>query len=538
MVPNNDEFDEEFDTFEEVIEETPVKTSKKSLAEKVEEVLETESAEETPAESAEKKPRAKKAKKSLAEKVEEVLETESAEETPAESAEKKPRAKKAKKTEEVVIEPESAIAAELHTWDLPKTLFQQIKVWLEGKSEEELEAIDLVRLKSRVRRLVDENMPVSTTTELTKILTSKHDAGKEVTEDNFENIVTRINSEYERTRVQPCEAVGINAAHSIGEPGTQMTMRTFHYAGVAEINVTLGLPRLIEIMDARKEPSTPTMTIFLDPDYRESRDKAREVSWKIEAAPLHEFGDIETDIAEMCVLVQINKEVCKKRKIAVSEVLARAPQKIKDKRHYRDFEVEIDETNGILKFLPKNEESYQNLFQLAEHVRQVIVQGIDDIKRVVVRKENDEYILHTEGSNLKDVFEIDGVDCTRTRTNNISEIASTLGVEAARSAIIYEAFSTLKEQGISVDLRHIMLVADIMCMDGEVKQIGRHGIAGEKESVLSRASFEVTVNHLLDAAVAHEFDELSGVTENVIVGQPILLGTGDVKLMVRRVAPQ
>ncbi|WP_319379537.1 DNA-directed RNA polymerase subunit A'' [uncultured Methanocorpusculum sp.] len=379
-------------------------------------------------------------------------------------------------------------------------------------------------------------MPVSTTNELTKILISKYDSGKGVTDEQFEQIVDRINTEYERTRVQPCEAVGINAAHSIGEPGTQMTMRTFHYAGVAEINVTLGLPRLIEIMDARKEPSTPTMTIFLDKDYRESRDKAREVSWKIEAAPLHEFGDIETDIAEMCVLVQVNKDVCKKRKIAVSEVLARAPQKIKDKRHYRDFEV--DEANGVLKFLPKNEDSYQNLFQLAEHVRQVIVQGIDDIKRVVVRKENDEYILHTEGSNLKDVFEIDGVDCTRTRTNNISEIASTLGVEAARSAIIYEAFNTLKEQGISVDLRHIMLVADIMCMDGEVKQIGRHGIAGEKESVLSRASFEVTVNHLLDAAVAHEFDELSGVTENVIVGQPILLGTGDVKLMVRRVAPQ
>ncbi len=502
MVPNNDEFDEEFDTFEEVIEETPVTTSKKSLAEKVEEALETESVEETS----------------------------------SESVEKKPRSKKAKKTEEVVEEPESAIAVELHGWGLPKTLFQQLKVWLENKSEEDLELIDFPLMKSRVRRLVDENMPVSTTNELTKILISKYDSGKGVTDEQFEQIVDRINTEYERTRVQPCEAVGINAAHSIGEPGTQMTMRTFHYAGVAEINVTLGLPRLIEIMDARKEPSTPTMTIFLDKDYRESRDKAREVSWKIEAAPLHEFGDIETDIAEMCVLVQVNKDVCKKRKIAVSEVLARAPQKIKDKRHYRDFEV--DEANGVLKFLPKNEDSYQNLFQLAEHVRQVIVQGIDDIKRVVVRKENDEYILHTEGSNLKDVFEIDGVDCTRTRTNNISEIASTLGVEAARSAIIYEAFNTLKEQGISVDLRHIMLVADIMCMDGEVKQIGRHGIAGEKESVLSRASFEVTVNHLLDAAVAHEFDELSGVTENVIVGQPILLGTGDVKLMVRRVAPQ
>jgi DNA-directed RNA polymerase subunit A" len=126
------------------------------------------------------------------------------------------------------------------------------------------------------------------------------------------------------------------------------------------------------------------------------------------------------------------------------------------------------------------------------------------------------------------------VDTTRTRTNNISEIASVLGVEAARNAIIHEAVSTLNEQGILVDVRHLMLVADMMCMEGEVKQIGRHGIAGEKESVLSRAAFEVTVNHLLDAAVANEVDELSGVTENVIVGQPIQLGTGDVKLIAVR----
>jgi len=120
------------------------------------------------------------------------------------------------------------------------------------------------------------------------------------------------------------------------------------------------------------------------------------------------------------------------------------------------------------------------------------------------------------------------VDKKRTRSNNISEIAQVLGVEAAREAIIHEAESTLNEQGILVDVRHLMLVADMMCMEGEVKQIGRHGIAGEKESVLSRAAFEVTVNHLLDAAVANEVDELSGVTENVIVGQPIQLGTGDV----------
>ena len=476
------------------------------------------------------------AKKSLEEKVNAALEEAVVEEPVVEEvAEKKTRSKKAKKEEEEVLSP---VAQEILSWNLPKTLFELVRKWAESKTEEELEELNLEHLHARIQRLIDEKMPVSTTTDLVKILISKQDAGKTVTDEQFEEIITRIKREFQMTRVQPCEAVGINAAHSIGEPGTQMTMRTFHFAGVAEINVTLGLPRLIEIMDARKEPSTPTMTIFLDEDYRESRDKAREVSWKIEAAPLHEFGDIETDIAEMCVLVQVNKDVCKKRKIALSEVLAKAPQKIRDKRHYREFEVETDEVEGILKFIPKNEDSYQNLFQLAEHVRQVIVQGIDDIRRVVVRKENDEYILHTEGSNLKDVFEIEGVDCKRTKTNNIAEITSTLGIEAARAATIDEAYATLKEQGISVDRRHIMLVADIMCMDGEVKQIGRHGIAGEKESVLSRASFEVTVNHLLDAAIAHEFDELSGVTENVIVGQPIQLGTGDVKLMVRRVPPQ
>ena len=375
------------------------------------------------------------------------------------------------------------------------------------------------------------DLPVKTREQLKKYLSAK-----EITSDQFEAILNRVISEYQNTRIEPCEAVGVIAAQSIGEPGTQMTMRTFHYAGVAEINVTLGLPRLIEIMDARKEPSTPTMTIYLEPEYAGDRDRAREVSWQIEAAPLHEFGDITIDMENMQIVVYLNTAVCEKRKIQPAAILETAPRKIRERRHYRDFEFETDEKaekSATIIFLPKNRESYQNLFQLAEHVRNVIVQGIDDIERVVVRKESGEYILYTEGSNLKDVFDVDGVDTTRTRTNNINEISQVLGIEAARNAIIYEALSTLSEQGILVDVRHIMLVADMMCMEGEVKQIGRHGIAGEKESVLSRAAFEVTVNHLLDAAVANEVDELSGVTENVIVGQPIQLGTGDVKLIAK-----
>jgi len=358
-------------------------------------------------------------------------------------------------------------------------------------------------------------------------------AGREITREQFERIVEMVSNEYQKSRIEPCEAVGVVAAQSIGEPGTQMTMRTFHYAGVAEINVTLGLPRLIEIMDARREPSTPTMAVYLQDDWAFDRDRAREVSWQIEAAPLHEFGDITIDMENMQVLVLLNRAVCDRRKITVDEILEAAPRKIRERRHYRDFEVDADPKKPSITFSPKNQESYQNLFQLAEHVRNVIVQGIDDIERVVVRKEGGEYILYTEGSNLKDVFEVEGVDTSRTRSNNISEIADVLGIEAGRNAIIQEALATLNEQGISVDVRHIMLVADMMCMDGEVKQIGRHGIAGEKESVLSRAAFEVTVNHLLDAAITNEVDELNGVTENVIVGQPIQLGTGDVKLIAK-----
>ncbi|WP_421908020.1 DNA-directed RNA polymerase subunit A'' [Methanolacinia petrolearia] len=293
------------------------------------------------------------------------------------------------------------------------------------------------------------DLPLKTKNDLIKFLSEN-----DFSEKQFNEIMNRIFEEYDKTRIEPCEAVGIIAAQSIGEPGTQMTMRTFHYAGVAEINVTLGLPRLIEIMDARKSPSTPTMTIFLEEGYSDNRDRAREVSWQIEAAHLHEFGDIKTDMVEMVVEVVLNKDVCKKRKISVEEIMDRAPKKIRDRAHYRDFDSEADPEHLKITFLPKDPESYQNLFTLAEYVRNVIVQGIDDIERVVVRKENGEYILYTEGSNLKGVFEVDGVDTTRTRTNNIAEISEVLGIEAGRNAIIDEALSTLREQGIEVDVRH------------------------------------------------------------------------------------
>jgi DNA-directed RNA polymerase subunit A" len=151
----------------------------------------------------------------------------------------------------------------------------------------------------------------------------------------------------------------------------------------------------------------------------------------------------------------------------------------------------------------------------------------------MVKKEGDEYYVYTEGSNLSEVLKVPGVDFTRTKTNNIYEIFEVLGIEAARNAIIAEIQNVLDEQGLEVDRRHIMVLADAMCLEGEIQQIGRHGITGEKASVLARASFEVTTGHLLEAAREGEKDMLNGVTENVIVGQPIPLGTGIVDLIMK-----
>ena len=348
--------------------------------------------------------------------------------------------------------------------------------------------------------------------------------GASPSKEQMDKIVAMVSSDYKHSRVEPCEAVGVVAAQSIGEPGTQMTMRTFHYAGVAEINVTLGLPRLIEIVDARKIPSTPTMTIKLAPDYAHDRDLAREVAWAIESTSILHLGSIATDLAEMNVIIELNSGAMEQRKITAEEVAARLKE---------ETGLDVDQKENLLVMAPE-EPSYRELLQLVEKIKKISLKGVEGIKRVVIRKEGDEYILYTEGSSLKKVMQFDGVDPTRIKTNSINEIGEVLGIEAARNAIINEATDTLREQGLSVDVRHIMLVADIMTVDGEVKQIGRHGVSGEKASVLARAAFEVTVNHILDAAVRGDVDDLRGVTENVIVGQPIQLGTGDVTLVASK----
>lgn len=350
---------------------------------------------------------------------------------------------------------------------------------------------------------------------------AKHYVSRELTDDELRKLIIKLKQAYDRAYVEAGEAVGTVAAQSVGEPGTQMTMRTFHYAGVTELNVTLGLPRLIEIVDAREKIKTPTMDIYFTEDKRDDEEFVRTLANKIGKSTINDIlSDFNLNYGTMEVeAVLDNKKIAEKR-LDREEI---------DKKILKTFKKAV--INGDHIVLSSNVEGsdfiIRELRLLADKFRDLQISGIKNIGRVIIRRD-DEWIIHTEGSNLKEVLSMDGIDQVRTTTNNIHEIGQVLGIEAARRSIINEAQKTLSEQGLSVDVRHIMLVADIMTSEGVVKSIGRHGISGEKSSVLARAAFEETGKHLLHASIRGEVDELTGIIENIIIGQPIPLGTGSI----------
>jgi len=352
------------------------------------------------------------------------------------------------------------------------------------------------------------------------------DASKrhELDKAELEELIDIIIKAYDRATVENGEAVGTIAAQSVGEPGTQMTMRTFHYAGVAELNVTLGLPRLIEIVDARKKISTPTMAIYFEEKYRTDEEFVRYVANQIGKSSMNDIlKNFNLNYADMNVVVELDLEKIDEKRLDFDDIMKRIEKAFK--------RVQID--NNMLSFEP-SAPTIRELRLLADKVRDLQISGVKNIGKVVISKEGSEWVIHTEGSNLGSVLKMEGIDKVRATTNDIHEIEKVLGIEAARNAIIREAQNTMEEQGLTVDVRHIMLVADMMTADGSVKSIGRHGISGEKASVLARASFEETGKHLLRASIRGEIDHLTGIIENIIIGQPIPLGTGSVGVIMKQ----
>jgi DNA-directed RNA polymerase subunit A" len=387
-------------------------------------------------------------------------------------------------------------------------------------------AADVIE-KAVMKMNSDELLPLKTERELVEKLNER-----DITKKQLTIILSAVRTQFENALVEPGEAVGTVAAQSIGEPGTQMTLKTFHFAGVAEFNVTQGLPRLIEIVDARRNPSTPMTEVYLDEEHRTDVERAKSVARKIELTLVESIAsNISVDLSQLQIIIEIDLDLMQDKDLTLDYV---ANEISKGRK------VDVKTEGNLIYVMPKidpekEKEIYKYLQKLSIKIRQMVVKGLLNIKRTQISKEPDNsnhYMIFTEGTDFVKTLRIPGVDQTKIYTNHTYEIAETLGIEAARNAIIKESVEVLKVQGLDVDLRHITLVADLMTGNGDVRQIGRHGISGEKDSVLARASFEITVKHLLEACLKGEVDPLKGIAENVIVGQVIPLGTGSIDLMM------
>ncbi len=346
------------------------------------------------------------------------------------------------------------------------------------------------------------------------------------TKKQVEQVMEGTLAAYTAAKIHPGECVGLVSAESIGEPGTQMTLNTFHFAGVAEMNVTTGLPRLIEILDARKEIKTPMMEIYLKSPHN-TLEHVRTFAAKIKETVFDEFvTEFALSIFEQVLRITFNAEMLKAHHLTAEELVKVIRLRTKG------FPVQVKESEAIFK--PKESgEHIKELYNIKEKIRKVVVQGMKGIRQVLPVKRGEEYIVLTSGTNLKEVLEMKEVDPVRTFCNDLYETQAVLGIEAARQAMINEVSKVIDAQGLNINIRHIMLVADTMCVSGALRGVTRYGVVSEKASVLARASFETPIKHLTNAALAGEVDNLTSVVENVMINQPVPLGTGLPGLVVK-----
>jgi DNA-directed RNA polymerase subunit A" len=345
---------------------------------------------------------------------------------------------------------------------------------------------------------------------------------EKLSKQKVEALIERIKIKFSDLIVEAGEAVGIVAAQSIGEPGTQLTLRTKHYAGAAEVSVGSGIQRVEEIVDGRSKSKYPTMTIFLNAPLNKDREKAIKFANKLVEVRLQDITSLHEDFANNTICIELNEKCLKEHYLDEKEIIARIKSGIKLEAHQKKNVVELNFKR-------------EPLIKIRKAILKLMnsrVQGIKGIEKVLVTEEGKEFVIKTSGSNLKGVLKLEEIDPTRLTTNDIMETGLVLGIEAARTLIVNELQKTFKDNKIAIDIRHLMLLADLMTYSGEVKGIVRTGISREKTSPFARAAFEETVKHLVDASFRGESENLAGVVENIIVGQPVKVGTGIVELVM------
>jgi DNA-directed RNA polymerase subunit A' len=335
-----------------------------------------------------------------------------------------------------------------------------------------------------------------------------------------------VSGSHKNQKIAPGEAIGIVTAQSFGEPSTQMALNVFHSAGVAEMQITQGLPRLIEILDARKTPSTPTMEIYLDKDYNNEKD-ARVIAEKIKEVRLKEIvSQININFSDRKIEIILDTSAMKSAHLN--------SERIADTLNEKGFSTKRREDTLMLDMKDK---SFKEIYKIKEKIKDTLLSGIKGIEQILVVKRDRDFVVLTAGSNLKDIIKFKGIDAERTTTNDLHEICDVLGIEAARQAIMNEIQKVITSQGLDIDKRHLMLVADTLTAAGTVKGITRMGIISDKSSVLARASFETPIKHFVAATKTGKKDKLASVIENIILNQPVPVGTGLPGLLVKVTGP-
>ncbi len=323
------------------------------------------------------------------------------------------------------------------------------------------------------------------------------------------------------------EPVGVIAAQSIGEPGTQMILRSFHRAGVASVTVTSGLPRMIEIVDLKKKPATPFTYIYLEDNVKKNFEKSIAIMKKINEVKVRDVAKrIIENFSNGTIKLRLDRQVLDSNELTAKGVASKIEKLLK-------LDTAVEENKILVKTHTKN---LKQVRSTAVQLSNMTINGIEGAGRAMIQQDpkTEEFYVISADSNIEGIMEVEGVDKSRIYTNDILKMYQVFGIEAGRNTIVNELQKTLKEQGISVDPRHMLLLADAMTATGQIKNVGRHGISGEKDSVFARAAYEETVKHLVNAAAFGEIDEMLGVTESVLVGKQIMLGTGTVKLAVKK----
>jgi DNA-directed RNA polymerase II subunit RPB1 len=395
----------------------------------------------------------------------------------------------------------------------------------------------------------------------------------------FEWVIGEVEQSFNRALVDPAEMVGTLAAQSIGEPATQMTLNTFHLAGVASKAVTGGVPRLKEIINVAVQIRTPALNIYLHDDYNRTEQEAHNVMRHLTYTRLRDI----TSSIEIVYDPDLDTTRIEEDKEFVDAFFAIPDEDIRldlqtpwllrlelDRAKVLEGGYEMSQivnaiafTAGAGVFVIHSEDNAPKLIIRIRTVNEkedeeellgdqdmflkrlegilldnVVLSGIKGIERVFISEGNTnvldkagkfvrgkEWYLETDGINLREALAVEGVDAVRTYSNNCYEVYQTLGIEAGRNALLKELYDILSG-GSSVNYRHLGLLCDLMCNKGQLMSITRHGINRTDAGALSRCSFEETVEILLEAAAVGDIDDCRGVAENVLLGQMAPMGTG------------